>query len=468
MSVAGGLECVVCVGCSRWAWKRLKYVGTYDSESWPLSSAAEFAPIPRACRAILGVYSDDLADPSFAPSLDPSSIVKRVPYADTHRRCPPYLIYADRPHKELVLAIRGLSLTRNSDYMVLLDDGLGMQVLDGGFVHRGLLRAATWILDQEADTLRRLLQELGPDYKLVFAGHSLGSGIAALMTVIVVNNRDQFGGILRSQIHGYAVAPARCMSLNLAVKYADVITSVILQDDFLPRTTTPLQYIFGSIFCLPCLLFFACLRDTFISEKRSLVIQEGSTLLVESIILLRGSFVDNAGYMIIWLKKTQNIYVQFKDIYRSASKKERKIRCGRLPPEVRTAIPVEGRFEHLVLSCNTTSDHAILWIEREAQKAADLMQESGEPTSPPQKQKMERIHSLEQEHRIALERAETLKIPHAVAPTEESSTESIASDNKSSNSGGKTKWDELTENLFAKSASGSLVLKKDILAKNGD
>lgn len=96
------------------------------------------------------------------------------------------------------------------------------------------------------------------------------------------------------------------------------------------------------------------------------------------------------------------------------------------------------------------------------------MQESGEPTSPPQKQKMERIHSLEQEHRIALERAETLKIPHAVAPTEESSTESIASDNKSSNSGGKTKWDELTENLFTKSASGSLVLKKDILAKNGD
>ncbi|OAY70809.1 hypothetical protein ACMD2_26192 [Ananas comosus] len=414
MSVAGGLECVVCVGCSRWAWKRLNYVGTYDSESWPLSSAAEFAPIPRACRAILGVYADDLADPSFAPSLDPSSIVKRVPYADTHRRCPPYLIYADRPHKELVLAIRGLSLTRNSDYMVLLDDGLGMQ-------------------------------ELGPDYKLVFAGHSLGSGIAALMTVIVVNNRDQFGGIPRSHIHGYAVAPARCMSLNLAVKYADVVTSVILQDDFLPRTTTPLQYIFGSIFCLPCLLFFACLRDTFISEKKKLSDP-------------RRLYTPGRIYHIVERKLCRRMIL---DVLVTC-------RCGRLPPEVRTAIPVEGRFEHLVLSCNTTSDHAILWIEREAQKAADLMQESGEPTSPPQKQKMERIHSLEQEHRIALERAETLKIPHAVAPTEESSTESIASDNKSSNSGGKTKWDELTENLFTKSASGSLVLKKDILAKNGD
>nr|CAD1839025.1 unnamed protein product [Ananas comosus var. bracteatus] len=47
MSVVGGLECVVCVGCSRWAWKRLNYVGAYDSESWPLSSPARCGPCPR-------------------------------------------------------------------------------------------------------------------------------------------------------------------------------------------------------------------------------------------------------------------------------------------------------------------------------------------------------------------------------------------------------------------------------------
>lgn len=47
-------------------------------------------------------------------------------------------------------------------------------------------------------------------------------------------------------------------------------------------------------------------------------------------------------------------------------------RCGRFPPEVRTAIPVDGRFEHIVLSCNTTADHAIIWIEREAEKALQV------------------------------------------------------------------------------------------------
>lgn len=71
--------------------------------------------------------------------------------------------------------------------------------------------------------------ENGCDYDMVFAGHSLGSGVAALLTVIVVNHRDKLGGIPRNKVRCYAIAPARCMSLNLAVKYADVIHSIILQ-----------------------------------------------------------------------------------------------------------------------------------------------------------------------------------------------------------------------------------------------
>lgn len=47
-------------------------------------------------------------------------------------------------------------------------------------------------------------------------------------------------------------------------------------------------------------------------------------------------------------------------------------RMGRFPPVVRTAVPVDGRFEHIVLSCNATSDHAIIWIEREARRALNV------------------------------------------------------------------------------------------------
>ena len=38
---------------------------------------------------------------------------------------------------------------------------------------------------------------------------------------------------------------------------------------------------------------------------------------------------------------------------------------------VRAAVLVDGRFEHIVLFGNVTSDHAIIWIERDAQGTLD-------------------------------------------------------------------------------------------------
>ena len=118
-------------------------------------------------------------------------------------------------------------------------------MFDGGYVHHGLLKSAVWLLNEESETLKRLWVENGSEYEKVFAGHSLGSGVAALLTVIVVNHRDRLGGVPREMIRCYAVAPARCMSLNLAVKYADVIYSVVLQVNLLV-----------TVFCLPCVCFW--------------------------------------------------------------------------------------------------------------------------------------------------------------------------------------------------------------------
>ncbi|KAF3445199.1 hypothetical protein FNV43_RR14893 [Rhamnella rubrinervis] len=441
MSVACGVECVVVLGCLRWAWKRCTYIGSDDSSTWTAAIADEFEPVPRICRIILAVYEPDLRNPQFPPPggyrLNPDWLVKRVTYEQALGRSPPYVIYADHENREIVLAIRGLNLIKESDYKLLLDNRIGMQMFDGGYVHHGLLKSAIWLLNQESETLRRLWVENGSDYRMVFAGHSLGSGVAALLTVIVVNHGDRLGGVPRSKIRCYALAPARCMSLNLAVKYADVIHSVVLQDDFLPRTATPLEDIFKSIFCLPCLLNLICLRDTFIPEGRKLRDP-------------RRLYAPGRMYHIV----------------------ERKFcRCGRYPPEVRTAIPVDGRFEHIVLSCNATSDHAIIWIEREAEKALKLMKESSTETvtAAPKLQKLERLQTIEKEHKDALERAVSLNIPHAVSPTEEQhdhedqevevshSQSEDAPEIQSKPSRGRANWDELVEKLMKKKGSGNPV-----------
>lgn len=449
MSIICGLpllECVYCLACARWAWKRCLYTAGHDSETWGLATPEEFEPIPRLCRYILAVYEEDLRRPLWEPprgyGIDPDCIVTRKDYEDTHGQAPPYLIYLDHDHADIVLAIRGLNLAKESDYAVLLDNKLGKRKFDGGYVHNGLLKAAGCVLNAECDILREMVEKY-PNYTLTFTGHSLGSGVAALLTVVVVQNRHRLGNVERKRIRCYAIAPARCMSLNLAVRYADVINSVVLQDDFLPRTATPLEDIFKSLFCLPCLLCLRCMRDTCIPEDKM-------------------------------LKDPRRLYAPGR-LYHIVERKP--FRCGRFPPVVKTAVPVDGRFEHIVLSCNATSDHAIIWIEREAERALELMQEKDHTLEIPAQQRMERQESLTKDHsneyQAALRRAVSLSVPHAFSPSQygtfderDDADSQHSTGDPSTGSSAKSKnqesWDELIERLFERDEAGHMVLRRPL------
>lgn len=235
MSLICGLpliEGIYCLACARWIWKRCLHSAGHDSETWGLATVEEFEPVPRLCRYLLSVYEEDLRNPLWAPpggyGMNPDWLVFRRDYEDTRGQAPPYLLYLDHDHADIVLAIRGLNLAKESDYYMLLDNKLGRKKFDGGYVHNGLLKAAVWVLDTECKILKELLEEY-PNYTLTFVGHSLGSGVVAMLTMIVVKNLDKLGGIERKRVRGFAIAPARCLSLNLAVRYADVINSVVLQ-----------------------------------------------------------------------------------------------------------------------------------------------------------------------------------------------------------------------------------------------
>ncbi|KAM0899487.1 hypothetical protein ACQ4PT_021333 [Festuca glaucescens] len=438
MSLACGLpllECVYCLGCARWAVKRCLHTGDRDSATWGHAAVADFAPVPRMCRIIMANYDDLSPSPSspplLSPTVDPANIVRRRTYAHTRGRVTPYLVYLDHAHADIVLALRGLNLGRESDYALLLDNRLGKRRFDGGYVHNGLLRAAGWVLDKECHLLRDLLHRY-PDYTLTFTGHSLGAGVAAMLTMVVVLNLDKLGVVHRGRTRCYAVAPARCMSLNLAVRYADVINSVVLQDDFLPRTATPLEDIFKSILCLPCLLCLRCLKDTCIPEDAL-------------------------------LKDPRRLYAPGR-IYHIVERKS--FRCGRYPPVVKTAVPVDGRFEHVVLSCNATMDHAIIWIEREGQKALDLMLEKENAMSVPSDQQMERDETVQrehlEEHKAALRRAATLSVSGIASAygtfggTRPERSESFP---LSGSKQPRVSWDDLIEQVFEKDEDGQIVLR---------
>ncbi|KDO67455.1 hypothetical protein CISIN_1g038038mg, partial [Citrus sinensis] len=123
---------------------------------------------------------------------------------------------------DIVLAIRGLNLAKEGGYAVLLDNKLGQTKLDGGYVHNGSLKAARWVFNAECEFLRGLVDR-NPNYTLTFAGHSLGAGVVALLVLIVVQNLDKLGNIERNKIRCFAIAPTKCMSLNLAVRYEWIV-----------------------------------------------------------------------------------------------------------------------------------------------------------------------------------------------------------------------------------------------------
>ncbi|CAD6218076.1 unnamed protein product [Miscanthus lutarioriparius] len=433
------VECVYCLACARWVWQCCLHSGGYDSETWGVATAEEFEPVPRLCRIILSVYEDDLENPQWAPpggyGMEPRWVVHRRTYEDTHGHAPTYLLYVDHQHSDVVLAVRGMDMMKESDYAVLLDNKLGQRRFDGGYVHNGLLKAAEWVFDAECDVLKDLL-ERNPGYTLTFAGHSLGSGVVSMLALLAVRNRELLGGVDRKRIRCFAMAPARCMSLNLAVRYADVINAVILQDDFLPRTDIPLEDIFKSLFCLPCLLCGRCLIDTCIPES-------------------------------VMLRDPRRLYAPGR-LYHIVDRKP--FRCGRYPPLVRTAVPVDGRFERIVLSCNATSDHAIIWIERETQRALDLLLESEKTMQAPEVQRMgdeitaTRDHDEEQQE--ALRRAITLgvadvKMPSAYGTFDENPTSEAAEAPLLSDSGRRRAvWEEWIARIFEKDESGQIVPRR--------
>ncbi|CAL9007167.1 unnamed protein product [Prunus brigantina] len=448
MSICCGipiLESVYCLACARWVWLKCLYTAGRESENWGLATAEEFEPVPRFCRLILALYEEDLRNPLWAPlggyGINPDWVILRKDYEETFGHVPPYMVYLDHDHSDIVLVVRGLNLAKESDYAVMLDNKLGQTKFDGGYVHNGLLKAAEWMFDAECEVLRELVMKY-PNYTLTFTGHSLGAGVVALLTLLVLQDLKKLGNIERKKIRCYATAPSRCMSLNLAVRYADVINSIVLQDDFLPRTTTALDNLFKSLFCLPCFLCIMCLKETCTLEENMLTDP-------------RRLYAPGRLYHII----------------------ERKpFRFGRFPPVVKTAVPVDGRFEHIVLSCNITSDHAIIWIEREAQKAFDLMLEEDRTMEVPAKQRMERRKSLVREHSLeykaALRRAIALDIHHAYSDSAYGTftfTETEEGEN-SGRSNGETpceslkkrteSWDDFVERLFDVDESGDMVFKK--------
>lgn len=149
----------------------------------------------------------------------------------------PYAIVRDPSRKEIVLSIRGtLSVTD------LLTDGFAKQALlpadytepgapHAVYTHEGILRTAMALFQHlQQGSRRRVFWDFctaNPEWQIVVCGHSLGGGIAAILTLLL---RKLF-----PLTRGYLFGPPPVFNEAAAEWSKCCLQTVVYNDDFVPR-----------------------------------------------------------------------------------------------------------------------------------------------------------------------------------------------------------------------------------------
>eukprot|EP00762_Andalucia_godoyi_P002735 ANDGO_04419.mRNA.1 hypothetical protein AMSG_08996 len=171
---------------------------------------------------VKGTYAGSHEELLNRTMLKPSNIIKSA-WTSTIVR-PSYYYALDDRFNAVVFAIRGTASIKDA----LTDLAATVDPFAGGSAHRGMVRAAQWFNGNLKQELLDLCTE--KKRKLIVVGHSLGAGTAVLVTMLF---RNEF-----PDIHCYAFAPPACVSDEICSLTEDVATSIVLEDDIVPRFST--------------------------------------------------------------------------------------------------------------------------------------------------------------------------------------------------------------------------------------
>jgi len=161
---------------------------------------------------------------------------------------PGQLVAVDHEKGCVVVAMRGSSCLRDA----LLDlDCKPLPVTLGsqqGLAHGGMLQAATKLSEPLAVVVEEALGRLPEGSRRVLVvGHSLGAGVAALLTALW---HEGGGRLSATEVRCLALACPQVLDANLSLAQSEHTTSLVVGDD-----------------CVPCLSLASCfdLRDALVS-----------------------------------------------------------------------------------------------------------------------------------------------------------------------------------------------------------
>ncbi|NXH21265.1 DGLB lipase, partial [Bucco capensis] len=147
----------------------------------------------------------------------------------------PFFVALDHKKEAIVVAVRGTLSFEDvlTDLSADCEDLTLEEVLENGFVHKGITQAANYIYQKLInDGILNKAFTIAPEYKLVIVGHSLGGGTAAVLTIMLRNSFPT--------LRCYAFSPpGGLLSKALADYTKQFIISVVVGKDLVARLSMP-------------------------------------------------------------------------------------------------------------------------------------------------------------------------------------------------------------------------------------
>ncbi|XP_065874972.1 uncharacterized protein [Euphorbia lathyris] len=178
-----------------------------------------------------GCYKDNAFWIARNSMLRESNILKFVKDSSVMR--PGYYIGIEPRRKLVILAIRGT----HTVYDLITDiisSSDGEVTFEGYSTHFGTAEAARWFLNHEIGTIRKCLEKY-QGFRLRLVGHSLGAATASLLAIMLRKRTSEELGFSPDIVSAVGYATPPCVSRELAESCANFVTTVVMQDDMVPR-----------------------------------------------------------------------------------------------------------------------------------------------------------------------------------------------------------------------------------------
>lgn len=164
--------------------------------------------------------------------LRESNVVKFVKDSSILR--PGYYIGIDKRKKLVILGIRGTHTVYDLITDIVSLSNEETVTFESYTTHFGVAEAAQFFLSHEMHTIRRCLHK-HQGFRLRLVGHSLGAATASVLAIMLRKKSSKELGFDPEIVSAVGYATPPCVSKVLAESCCDYVSTVVMEDDVIPR-----------------------------------------------------------------------------------------------------------------------------------------------------------------------------------------------------------------------------------------